>query len=339
MVESGEKTRELTGVQRAATFFVSIGPEAAAEIIKFLEPAEVEEIAREIIKLGNIPTSLLQAAEDDFYDMALASDYIKEGGLSYAQSLLQAALGEVRALDIIKRIKSSLQIRGFNVLKNVDPNELLSFLQREHPQTIALVMTQLSPSQAANIIASLPTDLAKEAMLRISRMERVSPEHIASVEQVLESRIDFSQMGSKLGGVKAAADILNLTGQTVEKAVLGGISTTAPELSAAIKNLMFVFEDIAHMDDRSIQKVLREVDNKDLTLALKACTPELANRLLGNISSRAAEMIREELEYMPPVRLREVEEVQQKIIDIIRRLEDEGQIYLTKSADEGDMMI
>lgn len=338
-MEGTEKFRELGGVQRAATFFVSIGPEAASEIVRFLEPTEVEEIAREIIKLGNLPVTILQAAEDDFYEMAMAADYIKEGGLGYAQSLLQAALGEVRAIDIIKRIKSSLQIRGFNVLKNVDPNELLSFLQREHPQTIALVLTQLSPSQASNIISNLPTDIAKEAMLRFAKMERVSPENIAAVEQVLESRIDFSQMGSKLGGVKAAADILNLTGQSVEKAVLGSISQDAPELSAEIKNLMFIFEDVIHMDDRSIQKVLREVDNKDLTLALKACTPDLAERLLGNISSRAAEMIREELEYMPPVRLREVEEVQQKIIDIIRRLEDEGQIYITKSAEEGDMMV
>jgi len=338
-MEGLEKYRELGGPQRAAAFFVSIGPEAASEIVKYLEHTEVEEIAREIIKLGNLPITILQAAEDDFYEMAMAADYIKEGGMSYAQSLLQAALGEVRALDIIKRIKSGLQIRGFNVLKNVDPNELLSFLQREHPQTIALVLTQLSPSQAANIIANLPADIAKESMLRFARMERVSPENIAAVEQVLESRIDFSQMGSKLGGVKAAADILNLTGQSVEKSVLTGISTDAPELSAEIKNLMFVFEDVIHMDDRSIQKVLREVDNKDLTLALKACTPELAERLLGNISSRAAEMIREELEYMPPVRLREVEEVQQKIIDIIRRLEEEGQIYVNKSAEEGDMMI
>ncbi|MDP2361647.1 MAG: flagellar motor switch protein FliG [bacterium] len=338
-MEGTERFRQLGGVQRAAAFFVAIGPEAASEIVRFLEPTEIEELAREIIKLGNLPVTILQAAEDDFYEMAMAADYIKEGGMGYAQSLLQAALGEVRAIDIIKRIKSSLQIRGFNVLKNVDPTELLSFLQREHPQTIALVLTQLSPSQAANIIANLPAELAKESMLRFARMERVSPENIAAVEQVLESRIDFSQMGSKLGGVKAAADILNLTGQSVEKAVLTGIAADAPELSAEIKNLMFVFEDVIQMDDRSIQKVLREVDNKDLTLALKACTPDLAERLLANISSRAAEMIREELEYMPPVRLREVEEVQQKIIDIIRRLEDEGQIYIMKGAEEGDMMI
>jgi len=330
---------ELGGVQKAAAFFVSIGAEAAASVIKYLENSEVEEIAKAIIKLGHLPAATLQQAEDEFYEMAMASDYIREGGLSYAQSVLQNALGEVRAIDIIKRIKSSLQIRGFNVLKNVDPNELLSFLQREHPQTIALVLTQLSPSQAANIIGNLPPEIAKEAMLRFSKMERVSPETIAAVEQVLESRIDFSQMGSKLGGVKAAADILNLTGASVEKSVLTGISREDPDLSAEIKNLMFVFDDMVHMDDRSIQKVLREVDNKDLTLALKAATPDFADRLLANVSSRAAEMIREELEFMPPVRLREVEEVQQKIVDIIRRLEDEGQIYIAKSADEGDVMV
>ncbi len=333
------KSYNLNGLQRSAAFFVSIGPEAAAEVIRYLEHNEVEEIAKEIIKQGTLPVEVLQEVEDEFYEMAMAADYIKEGGLTYAQSILQSALGEVRAIDIIKRIKSSLQIRGFNVLKNVDSNELLSFLQREHPQTIALVLTQLAPGQAATIISSLPTEIATEAMLRFSRMERVSPETISAVEQVLESRIDFSQMGSKLGGVKAAADILNLTGQSVEKSVLHGISCDDPELSAEIKNLMFVFEDIIHMDDRSIQKVLREVDNKDLTLALKACTPDLAEKLLANVSSRAAEMIREELEYMPPVRLREVEEVQQKVIDIIRRLEDEGQIYIAKSADESDVMI
>jgi flagellar motor switch protein FliG len=330
---------DLSGLEKVAAFFVSIGAEAAASVIKYLEHSEVEEIAKAIIRLGHLPASTLQQAEDEFYEMAMASDYIREGGLGYAQNVLQNALGEVRAIDIIKRIKSSLQIRGFNVLKNVDPNELLSFLQREHPQTIALVLTQLSPSQASNIIGNLPPEIGKEAMLRFSRMERVSPETINAVEQVLESRIDFSQMGSKLGGVKAAADILNLTGASMEKAILAGIAREDPDLSAEIKNLMFVFEDMIHMDDRSIQKVLREVDNKDLTLALKACTPDLADRLLANISSRAAEMIREELEFMPPVRLREVEEVQQKIVDIIRRLEDEGQIYITKSAEEGDMMV
>jgi flagellar motor switch protein FliG len=329
----------LNGLERSAAFLIGIGSESAATVVKYLEPQDVEEITKCIIKLGHVAPDVVLAAEDDFYEMAMASTYIREGGMSYAQSVLQNALGEARAIDIIKRIKSSLQIRGFNVLKNVDTNELLSFLQREHPQTIALVLTQLSPNQASNVVNNLPGDLAKETMLRFAKMERVSPENIAAVESVLESRIDFSQLGSKLGGVKACADILNMTGATIEKVVLQGIAEADPDLSAEIKNLMFVFDDIVALDDRSIQKVLREVDNKDLTMALKACTPDLIDRLLANVSGRAAEMIREELEFMGPVRLREVEEVQQKIVDIIRKLEEDGQIYISNSGDEGDVMI
>ncbi len=334
-----ESLEQMTGLAKAAAFMVSVGAEAATQVLKYLENHEVEEIAKEMIGLGNLRAETLAAVEDEFYEMAMASDYIREGGMNYAQSVLQGALGEMRAIDIIKRIKNSLQIRGFNVLKNVDSSELLTFLQREHPQTIALVLTQLSHAQASTLIANLPPDIAKEVIYRFSTMERVSPETVQAVEQVLESRIDFSQMGSVLGGVKAAADILNLTGSSVEKAVLSGIAEEDPDLSSEIKNLMFVFEDIINLDDRNIQKILREVDNKDLTLALKACTPKLAEKLLTNVSSRAAEMIREELEYMPPVRLREVEEVQQKIVDVIRRLEEDGQIFLAKTSEEGDVMI
>jgi flagellar motor switch protein FliG len=334
-----EEQVEVSGLSKACAFLIAVGADVAALVVNHMNDEEVEDITKEIIRLGHVPADVLQHVEDDFYEMAMASDYIREGGMNYAQSMLQSALGDARAIDLIKRIKSSMQIRGFNVLKNVDSNELLSFLQREHPQTIALVLTQLSASQAANVVNNLPPLIAKEAMRRFSRMERVSPETIQAVEKVLESRIDFSQVGSKLGGVKSAADILNMTGASMEKQILQGISEDDPELSAEIKNLMFVFDDIVNLDDRSIQKVLREVDNKDLTLALKACTDDLVERLLGNVSSRAAEMIRDELEYMPPVRLREVEEVQQKIVDIIRRFEEDGQIYVAKSSDEGDVMI
>jgi flagellar motor switch protein FliG len=334
-----ERAQQMTGLQRAAAFLIAVGTEVASKVVNSMEDDDVEDLTKEIIRIGNPPTAVLQQVEDEFYEMAMASDYIREGGMNYAQSMLQNALGDARAIEIIKRIKSSLQIRGFNILKNVDSNELLSFLQREHPQTIALVLTQLSASQAANVVNNLPPDIAKEAMLRFSRMERVSPETIQAVEKVLESRIDFNQVGSKLGGVKSAAEILNLTGSSMEKQILHGIGQDDPELSSEIKNLMFVFEDIIHLDDRSIQKVLREVDNKDLTLALKACTPDLVERLLANVSSRAAEMIRDELEYMPPVRLREVEEIQQKIVDIIRRFEEDGQIYVGKTADDSDVMI
>lgn len=333
-----EEYEALNSIQRVAAFMITIGAEAAAEILKFLDNSDVEAIVAQIIQLSSVRVEVLASSLQDFHDMVMATDFISEGGISYAQSVLQEALGETRAIEIIKRVKASLQIKGFNVLKDVDPTQLLSFLQREHPQTIALVMTQLAPTQAADILANLPPEVQQEVVLRFARMERVSPDTIQSVERVLERNIDFSKAASKLGGVKAAAEILNYSGNSVEKTVLAGLAQTDPALSSEIKNLMFTFEDLIGLDDRSIQKLLKEVDNKDLTMALKACSNELGNKLLSNISSRAAEMIREELEYMPPVRLREVEEVQQRIIEVVRRMEEEGQITLGDGAGS-DMMV
>jgi flagellar motor switch protein FliG len=228
----------------------------------------------------------------------------------------------------------SLQVTGFNILKEVDPNQLMAFLQKEHPQTIALVMTQLNPVQAATVLADLLPTLQVEVMNRLALMERVSPETIKAVEKVLESRIDFSQGGQRLGGVKATAEILNLVGQRYEKHILNGIAKENPELATEIKNLMFVFEDIITLDDRSIQKILKEVDHKELALALKTASEELKNKIMANMSKRACDLILEELKFMGPVRLREVEEVQQKVIDIIRRLEDEGQIVIASLEDQ-----
>jgi flagellar motor switch protein FliG len=326
---------DLSGLQKTAILMLSLGPDVSAGIFRHMEEEEVESLTTEIVKLGYVPNNVIDEVVSEFYQMILAHNYLQEGGLSYAQRILQEALGENRALEIIKKIKSSLKIKGFNILKNIDPNQLLTFLQKEHPQTIALVLTQLAPTQAASILQDLPSEIQQEVVFRFSRMERVNPDVIRAVEQVLESRIDFSQAASKLGGVKSAAEILNLVGQSTEKAILSGIARQDPDLATEIKNLMFVFEDMIMLDDRSIQKVLKEVDTKELTLALKACSPELKGKILSNMSSRAAEMISEELEFMPPVRLKEVEEVQQKVVDIIRRLEEEGQIFLAKSgADE-----
>lgn len=333
-----EEYRALGNYQRVAAFMITIGAEASAEVLKFLDGPEVEKIIAQVIQLNNIRVEALNASLEEFHEMVLATDFIAEGGISFAQSVLQEALGESRAMEVIKRVKASLQIKGFNVLKDVDPTQLLSFLQREHPQTIALVLTQLAPTQAADILTNLPAEIQQEVIFRFARMERVSPDTISSVERVLERNIDFSKAASKLGGVRSAAEILNYSGSSVEKTVLAGISQQDPELSQEIKNLMFTFEDLVTLDDRSIQKLLKEVDNKDLTLALKACSKELGDKLLGNISSRAAEMIRDELEYMPPVRLREVEEVQQRIIEIVRRMEDEGQLSLGDMGG-GDMMV
>ncbi len=334
MAQKTIRTAKLSGSKKAAVFMVALGAEASAEIYKFLSEAEVELLTSEIARLESIPSSVLHDINQEFHQMVLAQQYIAAGGLTYAQEILEAALGEAKALEIIKRVQRALQVKGFNVLQNVDTNQLLAFLQKEHPQTIALVLTQISPVQAANILTELAPSLQVEVMYRLAQMERVSPDTINAIERVLESRIDFSASASKLGGIQQAADILNLVGQRFEKNILAGIAKENPDLASEIKNLMFVFEDIINLDDRSIQKVLREVDNKELSMALKAASEELKGKILSNMSSRAAEMIEEELQYMGPVRLREVEEVQTRVIDVIRRLEDEGQIVIGHGAED-----
>ncbi|HDH57445.1 MAG TPA: flagellar motor switch protein FliG, partial [Bacteroidetes bacterium] len=271
---------------------------------------------------------------DEYHAMFKAQEYITSGGLEYAREILEDALGEQKAMEIIRKVQMSLQVKGFNVLQEVDPNQLMAFLQKEHPQTIALVLTQLNPMQAATVLADLPPPTQVDVMHRLSKMESVSPETIKAVERVLESRIDFSQGSHKLGGIKTAADILNLVGQRYEKHIMNGIAKEDPELATEIKNLMFVFEDIVNLDDRSIQKVLKEVDNRDLALSMKAVSEELKAKLLSNMSKRASDIVLEELNFMGPVRLREVEEAQQKIIEIIRRLEEEGQVVMASADDQ-----
>ncbi len=325
---------DISGVRKAAVFLVSLGTGASSKIYQYLSESEVERLSREIAMMDGIPSSLLHEINQEFHEMVLAQQYIAAGGLHYAQEILEAALGEGKALEILKRVERALQVKGFNVLENVDTNQLIAFLQKEHPQTIALVLTQVNPVQAANVLTELSPQVQVDVMFRLSQMERVSPETIKAVEKVLESRIDFSAGSSQIGGIQSAADILNLVGQRFEKNILAGIAKENPDLASEIKNLMFVFEDVINLDDRSIQKVLREVDNKELALALKASSEELKSKILANMSQRAAEMIEEELDFMGPVRLREVEEVQQHVIDIVRRLEEEGQIVITHGSED-----
>ncbi|MCB2198260.1 flagellar motor switch protein FliG [bacterium] len=328
----------ISGAKKAAIFMVALGAKASGEVYKHLNENEVEKLTREIARLEGVPSNLLHEINQEFHQMVLAQEYIAAGGLNYAQEILENAMGEPKALEIIKRVQRALQVKGFNVLQNVDTNQLLAFLQKEHPQTISLVLSQLNPVQASNVLTELSPQLQVDVMYRLAQMERVSPETIGAVERVLESRIDFSAGASKLGGIQQAADILNLVGQRFEKNILSGIAKENPDLAAEIKNLMFVFEDVINLDDRSIQKVLREVDNKELAMALKASSEELKAKILSNMSRRAAEMVEEELSYMGPVRLREVEEVQQRIIDVIRRLEDEGQIVISHDSAEDQMV-
>lgn len=291
-----------------------------------------------MVSLKNVESDTVHDVVDEFYQMMKAQDFVATGGLSYAEEVLKRSLGEERAIEILRRIERMLKVKGFNILKNVDANQLLAFIQKEHPQTIAFVLTQLSPTQGAAILADLPPELQADVMLRYANMERVAPETVASVEAVLESRIDFSQSASKLGGVKQAAEIMNMIGQSAERQILAKINEQAPELATAIKNLMFVFEDVVNLDDRSIQRVLKEVDNKELALAMKHVSPEVKRRVISNLSQRAAQMITEEMEYMGPVRLKDVEDAQQRIVDIIRNLEEAGQVVVIGGSKAEEMV-
>ncbi len=324
----------LPGRKKAAIFIMALGIEASASIFKYLNESEMETLTTEIAGLKNVTSSVMRDVIDEYYTMLKAQEYIATGGLDYARDVLEKALGSEKTIDIIKNVQMSLQVKGFNILQEVDPNQLMAFLQKEHPQTIALVLSQLNPMQAATVLIDLSPPVQVDVMNRLAVMESVSPETIKAIEQVLESRIDFSQGSHKLGGVKAAADILNLIGQRYEKHIVNGIAKENPELATEIKNLMFVFEDVINLEDRSIQKVLKEVDNKELAYALKACSEELKAKLLSNMSKRASDIILEELKFMGPVRLREVEEAQQKIIEIIRRLEEEGQVVIGSADDQ-----
>ncbi|MFZ5434424.1 MAG: flagellar motor switch protein FliG [Calditrichota bacterium] len=330
--------RRLTPIQKAAVLLISVGAEASAAIYKTLQDEEIEEITRELVSLRNVDSSTVHDVIEEFYTMMKAQDFIAVGGMTYAEEVLEKSHGPEKAADILRRIERMMKVRGFNILKNVDAHQLLAFIQKEHPQTIAFVLTQLSPAQGAQILADLPPELQADVMFRYANMERVAPETIASVEAVLESRIDFSQSASKLGGVKAAAEILNMIGQSAERAILAKINEQAPEMATSIKNLMFVFEDIVNLDDRSIQRVLKEVDNKELSLALKHVSPEVKKRVVSNLSQRAAQMIQEEIDYMGPVRLKDVEEAQQRVVDIIRNLEEAGQVVIVGGSKAEEMV-
>lgn len=333
-----EKIDDLNGAKKAAILLVALGTQTSSKIFKNLSTDEVEQISQEISRLENISASLLQEVGQEFYQMIQAQKYIAAGGMEYAEEVLKEAMGFQKAESILTRIRRSLEVKGFNVLKEVDPTQLLNFIQKEHPQTIALVLTQIDPEQAASIVADLPIELQQEVLYRFATMDSVTQDMVKQVEQILESRIDFSQGGEKLGGVKPAADILNMLGRSAEKKILESIAEEDAELATDIKNLMFVFEDIVMLDDRSIQRVLKEIDTDDLTLALKAVNDDVKDRVLQNMSQRASDMILEEMEFMGPVRLSEVESAQRKIVEAILRLDEEGEIVIS-SGSVGDEIV
>lgn len=333
------QSSELTGRQKAAILLISLGPDIAAQIFKFLREDEIEKLTLEIASQGKVTQEDKDRVLAEFHQMCLAKEYISSGGLEYAKEILEKALGQEKSVAIINRLTSSLQIRPFDFARKTDPAQLLNFIQNEHSQTIALIMAYLQSDQAAAILSALPPDRQVDVAKRIATMDRTSPDVIKDVERILERKLSSmaTQDFTSAGGVDSIVAVINKVDRATEKTIIENLEVQNPELAEEIKKRMFVFEDIVLLDDRSLQLVLREVDSKDLALALKAASSEVAEKIYKNMSKRASDMLREEIEYMGPVRIRDVEECQQKIVNVIRRLEDSGQIIVSRG--KGDEVI
>jgi len=327
---------ELTGRQKAAVLLISYGSELSSQILKHLREDEIEDLTLEIANMRRVDVETKEKVLQEFYELCLAQNYIATGGIEYAQEMLEKALGSSRAQDILTKLTSSLQIRPFDFARKTEPTQLLNFIQSEHPQTIALVMSYLHPEQAGMILSALPPPHQVEVAKRIATMDRTSPEVLREVESVLEKKLSSFVMQdfTLAGGVETAVSILNRVDRGTEKTIMEALEEDNPELAEEIKKRMFVFENIVTLDDRSIQMVLRQVDMKDLALALKTSSDEVNNRILKNISKRAAEMLKEDMSLMGPVRLRDVEEAQQKVVNVIRQLDESGEIVIARGGED-----
>ena len=331
------QTAAVTNRQKAAVLMVALGAEATAKIFRHMRDEEVEGLTLEVARLGRVNPEIRRQVVAEFREMCMAQEVISEGGIDQARKALEAAFGADRAAEVVGKVVQALQVLPFDFVKKTDPSQLLSFIQDEHPQTIALILAHLNPNQAAAVLSGLPQELRAEVARRIAIMDRTPPEVVREIERVLERKLSsavLSQSFSAIGGVKSHVKVLNWVDRTTEKTILENLSENSPELADEVKKLMFVFEDVVLLDDGSIQKVLREVDNKELALALKGVTEEVQNRIYKNMSERAASMLKEDMEFMGPVRLRNVEEAQQRIVGIIRRLEEAGEIVVARGGGE-----
>ncbi len=337
--QSAGTEREMDGVEKAATLLITLGPEKSAQIFKHLKEEEIEQLTLEIANTSSVSPQTKEKVLNEFYEVCLAQQYIAEGGIGYAKELLEKALGEEKAKSVIGKLTASLQVRPFEFIRKTDPSQLLNFIQDEHPQTIALILSYLPATQSSLVISSLPPEKQADVAKRIAQMDRTSPDVIKQVEKVLERKLSslVNQDYTIVGGVDAIVSILNSVDRGTEKHIMETLEVEEPELADEIRKKMFVFEDILSLDDRAIQRVLRDVDNSDLALALKGATEEVQNVILNNLSSRLAVMIKEDMEFMGPVRMKDVEEAQQKIVNIIRKLEDSAEIVIARGG--GDEII
>jgi flagellar motor switch protein FliG len=334
MAKTGGKG--MPGKEKIAILMVALGNEIAAEVYKRLDETAIEIVTLEVANLRKVTPEQRLSVLKDAQEVLLAREYMARGGVDYARDILERALGPERAHNLLTRITASLQVRPFDFMRHTDAQQVLGFIQGEHPQTIALIMSYLEPAQAASIIGGLPATMQAEVAKRIARMDRITPEVLREVERVLERKLStvMGQDFTLAGGIDAIVNIINNADRATERNIMEHLEENDPELAEEIKRRLFVFEDIIKLDDRSLQRVLREVEMKELSLALKGATEELRSKFFKNMSKRASEMLKEDMDYMGPVRVKDVEESQQKVVNVIRALEDVGEIVISRGGEE-----
>lgn len=329
--------RQISDRQKAAVLLLSLGAELSAQVLKKLNESEVELLVAEIAHVEKLPQHVTDSVLREFHDLYEAQEFITQGGIEYATDILERALGKHKAREIMERLTATLELAPFHFLRNSDPSEIASFIEDEHPQTIALVLTHLRPEQSSVILKQLDPDLRAEVVKRVALMDRTTPDIIAEVENILESKISSlarSQEYSTSGGIDATVKILNQVDRGTEQAILEILEDENPDLADEIRRKLFTFEDIINLEDRAVQRVLREIDSKKLALALKTANDDLKEKIFANMSQRAGEMLREDMEFLGPVRLKDVEEAQQEIVNTVRRLEEDGEIIIARGGEE-----
>jgi flagellar motor switch protein FliG len=332
---------QLSGPEKAAILLIALKKDTASEVFKFLDAAEVEMISTEISKVRNIPSQMVDKILLEFYHMVTAREYVLEGGMEYAQAILEKSFGPAKAVEILERVRSLTSLRGFEVLKKADSSQLLNFLNKEHPQTIALILSHLTPSQTANALEELQEPIRSDVAFRIATLGKISPQTLKQIEKVVDEMAGLSigQSMSALGGTKSLASILNKTSVSKSKEILDGLTIYSPDVALEVKRLMFLFEDIIFIADRDIQKILKDIERKDLALSLKTVDEKLKEKIFANMSERAADLLKEELQFMGMVKLKEVEAAQAKIIDVVKSLEESGEIALNIRANAADVYV
>lgn len=325
------------GLRKAAILTVLLGEEASGEVFKHLNDEEIETIAREVALLGPVPAATATEVLEEFHQMWKAAEYVTKGGVEYASKLLGKSLGPDLAKRVLDRVVKTFESsKAFTGLEKADPQQLSKFIQSEHPQTIALILAHLKPGPAAQLMQSLPEDLRVEVVTRMANLEEISPEVISRISSVIEQRLKSlgATTHESYGGVRAVAELLNRIDRSISQPVLEAIESQTPELAVSIRHLMFVFDDLLHVDDNALREIVQRADKKVLTVALKGTSEDIRNRFFQNMSKRAVDMIREEIELLGAVRLREVEKAQQEVVGIARKLEEEGLLQTGAAAGE-----